>query len=69
MLRGIDENRKSLEWCGERNVLMEAEYKVISDLLCLTAGHKARKIENHLDDKLKNWRANPHLWLVRPASR
>jgi hypothetical protein len=29
---------------------MEAEYKVISNWLCLTAGHKARKIENHLND-------------------
>jgi len=28
---------------------MEAEYKVISDWLCLTAAHKARKIENHLN--------------------
>lgn len=29
---------------------METEYKVISDWLCLTAGHKARKIENHLNN-------------------
>jgi hypothetical protein len=28
---------------------MEAEYKVISDWLCLSAKHKARKIENHLN--------------------
>ena len=28
---------------------MSTEYKVISDWLCLTAGHKARKIEDHLN--------------------
>jgi hypothetical protein len=26
------------------------EYRVISDWLCLTAGHKAKKIETHLND-------------------
>jgi len=29
---------------------MEAEYKVISDWLCLTAAQKARKIEKHLNN-------------------
>jgi hypothetical protein len=29
---------------------MKIEYKVISDWLCLTAGHKARKIERYLNN-------------------
>jgi hypothetical protein len=29
---------------------MATEYKVISDWLCLSAGHKARKIEKHLNN-------------------
>lgn len=29
---------------------MATEYKVISDWLCLTAGHKARKIESYLNN-------------------
>jgi hypothetical protein len=29
---------------------MQAEYKVISDWLCLTVAQKARKIENHLNN-------------------
>lgn len=29
---------------------MATQYKVISEWLCLTAGHKARKIEGHLND-------------------
>ena len=29
---------------------MATEYRVISDWLCLTAGHKARKIESHLNN-------------------
>jgi hypothetical protein len=28
---------------------METQYKVISDWLCLTAGHKAKKIERNLN--------------------
>ena len=28
---------------------MPTEYRVISDWLCVTAGHKARKIEGHLN--------------------
>ncbi|MBN2136505.1 MAG: hypothetical protein JW720_01735 [Sedimentisphaerales bacterium] len=28
---------------------MRAEYKVISDWFCISAGSKARKIENHLN--------------------
>ena len=28
---------------------MTYEFKVISDFFCLTAGHKARKIEKHLN--------------------
>ena len=28
---------------------MPTQYKVISDWLCLTAAHKARKIEKHLN--------------------
>ncbi len=35
---------------------MEAEYKVISDWLCLTAAQKASKIENHLNNfSAKGW--------------
>ena len=29
---------------------MATQYKVISDCLCLTSGHKARKIERHLNN-------------------
>lgn len=29
---------------------MATQYKVICDWLCLTAGHKARKIERHLNN-------------------
>ena len=29
---------------------MATQYKVISDWLCLTAGHKATKIERHLNN-------------------
>jgi hypothetical protein len=29
---------------------MATQYKVISDWLCLTAGHKAKKIERHLNN-------------------
>jgi hypothetical protein len=29
---------------------MPTEYRVISDWLCLTAGHKAKKIERHLNN-------------------
>lgn len=29
---------------------MPTEYKVVSDWLCLTAAHKAKKIERHLND-------------------
>jgi len=29
---------------------MPTEYRVISDWLCLTAGHKAKKIEGHLNN-------------------
>ena len=28
---------------------MPTQYKVISDSLCFSSGHKARKIENHLN--------------------
>ena len=29
---------------------MATQYKVISDWFCLTAGHKARKVETHLNN-------------------
>lgn len=33
------------------------EYKVISDSFCLTTGHKARKIQRHLDTQAAaGWR-------------
>lgn len=33
----------------ERKVLVGTEYKVITDWFCMSAGSKARKIENHLN--------------------
>lgn len=33
---------------------MATEYKVICDWLCLTAGHKARKVEKHLNNLSAN---------------
>ena len=32
---------------------MSSEYKVISDAFCITPGHKARKIEGHLNEQAK----------------
>ena len=36
---------------------MASEYKVIADSFCITPGHKARKIERHLNEHAKDgWR-------------
>ena len=35
---------------------MPTEYRVISDWLCFTAGHKAKKIERHPNDlSVEGW--------------